>query len=67
MYAEYDFYLNDYKGSSIPNAPNYDRAAIEASAFLDYVTHNHIKDLTDEMMAKVKMAQCAIADVCYKQ
>ena len=67
MYAEYDFYLNDYKGSSIPNATDYARAAIEASAFLDYVTHNHIKDLTDSMMLKVKLAQCAIADVCYKQ
>ena len=67
MYAEYDFYLNDYKGSSIPNAPDYDRAAIEASAYLDHITHNHIKDLTEEIMAKVKMAQCAIADVCYKQ
>ena len=67
MYAEYDFYLNDYKGSVIPDAPNYDRAAVEASAFLDYVTHNHIKDLADEIMVKVKLAQCAVADVCYRQ
>lgn len=67
MYAEYDFYLNDYKGSVIPDAPSYDRAAVEASAYIDYVTHNHIKDLTDEIMAKVKLAQCAVADVCYKQ
>ena len=67
MYAKYDFYINDYKGSVIPDAPNYDRAAVEASAFLDYVTHNHIKDLTDEIMVKVKLAQCAVADVCYKQ
>ena len=67
MYAEYDFYLNDYKGSVIPDAPNYDRAAVEASAYLDYVTHSHIKDLTDEMMVKVKLAQCAVADVCYTQ
>ena len=67
MYAEYDFYTNDYKGSIIPNAPAYDRAALDASAFIDYVTHNRIKDLSDEIMAKVKLAQCAIADVCYKQ
>ena len=67
MYAEYDFYLNDYKGSVIPDAPGYDRAAVEASAFLDYITHNHIKDIADEIMVKVKLAQCAIADVCYKQ
>ena len=67
MYAEYDFYLNDYKGSAIPDALSYDRAAVEASAFLDYVTHNHIKDLAEEIMVKVKLAQCAIADVCYRQ
>ena len=67
MYAEYNFYTNDYKGSVIPDAPNYDRAAVEASAFLDYITHNRIKDLTEEMMVRVKLAQCAVADVCYKQ
>ena len=67
MYAEYDFYQNDYKGSVIPDAPAYDRAAIEASAFLDYITHNRIKELTEALMVKVKLAQCAIADVCYKQ
>ena len=67
MYADYDFYLSDYKGSVIPDAPNYERAAVEASMFLDYITHNHIKDLADEIMVKVKLAQCAVADVCYRQ
>ena len=69
MYAEYDFYLNDYKGSVIPDAPNYDKAAVEASAFLDYVTNNRIKgeELPSAVMDKVKLAQCAIADVCYRQ
>ena len=67
MYAEYNFYIDDYKGSVIPDASTYDRVAVEASAYLDYITHNHIKDLSDEIMAKVKLAQCAIADVCYKQ
>ena len=69
MYAEYDFYLNDYKGSTIPDAPSYDRVAVEASAYLDYITHNRIKvdELPEAVMGKVKMAQCAIADVCYKQ
>ena len=69
MYAEYDFYLNDYKGSVIPDAPNYDRAAVEASAYIDYITHNRIKveELPKDVMDKVKMAQCAVADVCYKQ
>ena len=69
MYAGYDFYLNDYKGSVIPDAPNYDRAAVEASAYIDYITHNGTMDdvLPDSVMEKVKLAQCAVADVCYKQ
>jgi hypothetical protein len=67
MYADYSFYTSEYKGSVIPDAPSYDRAAVEASAYLDYITHSHIKDLADEIMAKVKLAQCAVADVCYKQ
>ena len=69
MYAEYNFYLNDYKGSSIPNAPDYDRAAIEASAYLSYITRGRIDTevLAEAVKEKVKLAQCAIADVCYKQ
>ena len=67
MYADYSFYTTEYKGSAIPDAPSYDRAAVEASAYIDYITHNHIKDVTDVIMVKVKLAQCAIADVCYKQ
>lgn len=69
MYAGYDFYLNDYKGSVIPDAPSYDRAAVEASAYIDYITHNGTMDdiLPEAVMVKVKLAQCAVADVCYKQ
>ena len=67
MYADIDFYMNEYKGGAIPNDTSYEKAAIEASAFLDYITHNHIKDLAEEIMVKVKLAQCAVADVCYKQ
>ena len=69
MYAEHDFYINDYKGSVIPNATAYDGVAVEASAYLDYITHNRIKadELPEAVMDKVKMAQCAIAEVCYKQ
>ena len=68
MYAEYDFYLNEYKGSAIPNASAYDRAAVEACAYLDYITRNRIStELSDAIMGKVKLAQCAVADVCYKQ
>lgn len=103
MYADYDFYKNNYKGSAIPDAPSYDRAAIEAGAYLDYITRNrigrddgaadggsltitdgsyeagivdgvlvidrssHTVKVSEAIMYKVQLAQCAIADVCYKQ
>jgi hypothetical protein len=69
MYAEHNFYINDYKGSAIPDAPTYDRAAVEASAYLDYITHNRIDidNMPEAVVVKVKLAQCAVADVCYKQ
>lgn len=67
MYADYDFYLTEYKGSVIPDATAYDGAAVEATAYIDYLTHNRIEDIPEKVMVKVKMAQCAVADVCYKQ
>ena len=69
MYAEYNFYISEYKGSAIPDASAYDRVAVDASAYLSYITHNRIdfEELTDAVKDKVKLAQCAVADVCYKQ
>lgn len=67
MYADYNFYVTEYKGGVIPDATAYDGAAVEASAYIDYITHNHIVDIPEKVMVKVKMAQCAVAEVCYKQ
>ena len=68
MYADYTFYTTEYKGSLIPETAF---AGIErgASAYLDYITHNRIPatELPESVMVKVKMAVCAVADVCYKQ
>ena len=68
MYADYNFYTEVYKGSLIPDTAF---AGIEraASAYVDYITHNRIpaSDLPESVMAKVKMAVCAVAETCYKQ
>ncbi len=68
MYADYNFYVTEYMGSAIPNTA-YTEQAREAAAYLDYITHNRIpaSDLPESVMVKVKMASCAIADICYKQ
>ena len=67
MYADYGFYVTEYFGKHIPEDTF---AAIErsASAYINYITHNRISnDLPEWVMEKVKMAVCAVADVCYKQ
>lgn len=68
MYADYNFYLTEYLGSLIPEA-SYVEQAREASAYIDYITHNRIVmgDLPEKVQSKVKMAACAIAEICYRQ
>ena len=68
MYADYNFYLTEYMGSSIPDAAfaGLERAA---SAYIDYITHGRIvmAELPTAVQKKVKMAVCAVAEICYKQ
>lgn len=62
-YADYDFYCNDYCGSKIKTAEEFNRMAVEASAYLNQITLGRIETPSDE----VKMATCAIADVYFNQ
>ena len=68
MYADYAFYTDKYMGSVIPSTAfvGVERAA---SAFVNYLTHNRIvmAELPEAVQEKVKMAVCAVAEVCYKQ
>ena len=68
MYADYNFYITEYMGSTIP-ATAYDGIARAADAFINYITHNRIKveELPEWVLERVKMAACAVADTCYKQ
>lgn len=68
MYADYYFYSTEYKGSLIPETA-YAEQEREATAYIDYLTHNRIvmADLPETVQHKVKMAACAVAEVCYKQ
>ena len=68
MYTDYNFYISEYIGSAIPVTAF---AALEraASAYIDHLTHNRIvmAELPEAVQNKVKMAVCAVAEVCYKQ
>ena len=68
MYADYNFYLTEYMGSAIPDTA-YDAVARAADAYINFITHFRIKvdELPECVLERVKMAACAVADVCYKQ
>ena len=68
MYADYNFYKTEYMGTVIPETA-YGAIARASDAYINYLTHNRIKaeELPEWVLERVKMAACAVADVCYKQ
>lgn len=61
VYADYDYYKNDFHGKNI-EAEEFDRLAIKASAFLDVITFNRIEQ-TQPLADPVKKAMCAVAEM----
>lgn len=62
MFANFDFYTNQFLGSMIPK-DDFDAAALRASQFLEYYTRGKVKENAD--MEAVKMATCALAEEYY--
>ena len=61
IYADFNYYKGTYCGEMTEK--DYDRLSRQASAYLDFITFDRIKNVTDEsVMAKVKDACCAVAD-----
>lgn len=62
LYADYDYYTNEYNGSEIPSE-NYPKYAVKARVYLDYVTMGKIGTSVPEC---VKMASCAISELYFR-
>lgn len=62
VYADYDFYIADYKGSTVP-ADQFDALAQKASAYIDYITMNRAKNAAGAALYAVQNAVCALAEV----
>jgi hypothetical protein len=61
VYANFEYYKGAYCGEMAEK--DYDRLSRQASAYLDFITYDRIKKVTDEtIMEKVKDACCAVAD-----
>ena len=67
MSASYEYYVATYHGE-ILTSQDFPKFVTRADSYLDYITQGRYTDssLTTDVQNKVKMAECAIADQCYK-
>ena len=63
IYADYDFYCDEFYGHKIKTEDDFQQMAFEASAYLNRITMGRIIKASYE----VKMATCAIADINFSQ
>lgn len=59
IYADYDFYLNEYYGKNI-RPEDYPRLALRGSQYIDYITQGKAAARAD--LESVKMCCCALAE-----
>ena len=65
VYADYDYYLNEYSGNAVAEA-DFARLSRQASAYLDSLTCGKIRGTwVDD--SRVKDASCALADILHAQ
>lgn len=62
VYADYDFYANEYGGTNI-NEEDFKFLANRASVYIDAMTMRRARKASGEVLESVKMAMCALADV----
>ena len=65
MVGDYEFYRETYLGDQLTEE-TYPKYALRADSYLDELTTGHYKDdcLRGDALEAVKMAECAIADLC---
>lgn len=63
MYADYKYYIQNFKGGVIPSAKDFLTAEANAGRYLEHVTHRRVVgNITND----VKDAVCAIAEIEYQ-
>lgn len=58
-YADFNYYSTTYLGNKI-SSDEFNRLALRASAYLDYITNGQLKDIT--ITDDIKNAMCAVAE-----
>lgn len=59
IYADYDYYLNEYYGRAI-SAEDFPRLALRGSQYIDYITQGRAE--ANASLEAVKMCCCALAE-----
>lgn len=59
VYADYDYYRNEYFGQAIPET-DFSRLSLHASQYLDYLTQGRAERTPD--LEPLKMCCCALAE-----
>ena len=62
-YITFDYYRTSFMGTEIKDDVTFERARIEAEAYIDQITRGNITEVTDA----VKNATCAVAEIICKQ
>lgn len=62
--VNYEYYINDYGGSSIPGS-SFENLSIRASAYVNKYTFNRINN--ENTNDDIKNSTCEIADLLYSQ
>jgi hypothetical protein len=63
-YADYTFYTDEYKGAM--SSADFEKYSVSASREIDIATFDRSKDAPDNMVDKLKLATCSLADLLYK-
>lgn len=66
MYADYNYYLNEYRGQTL-TAADFDRLGVLATAHINQITHNRARIATGEALEAVKRAECAVMNELLRQ
>lgn len=65
--VDYNFYINDYKGSSIKSGTAFESLIVEATAFVDALVFERSPLQYDNIRSKYNMAICSVAEAIYNQ
>jgi hypothetical protein len=64
-YIDYQYYIDEYGGGSIP-AADFTKAARYASYKINEITFQRAPDYLDKYEKEIKLATCAVADALYE-